>query len=168
VGAALDLCATPVAILSSTTEPQLNAAARRLLDRAVEGQQLLYRLIAAPAGHEGSFSRQVSVRWVDGGEGTVTAHSRLSGGDAGGLITVLESDRVDPPLVGPRWSRLTAREREVVELLVRGLTDNEIADSLHLSPHTVKQYAKSVYRKTGVRSRVELAGVALGERSAAG
>jgi DNA-binding CsgD family transcriptional regulator len=168
VGAALDLCATPVAILSSTAEPQLNAAARRLLDRAVEGRQLLYRLIAAPAGHEGSFSRQASVRWVDGGEGTVRAHSRLSGGDAGGLITVLESDRVDPPLVGPRWTRLTAREREVVELLFRGLPDNETADRLHLSPYTVKQYAKSVYRKAGVRSRVELAGVALGERSAAG
>lgn len=169
VGAALDLCATPVAMVTAASDvPQLNLAARRLLDRAVDGEGLLYRLIATPDSHERAFSREARVHWLDGGEGTVRAHSRASEDDPDGLITVLESDRVEPPLAGPRWTQLTAREREVAVLLVRGLTDREIGEGLHLSLHTVKQYAKSIYRKTGVRSRVELAGIALAERDGGG
>jgi DNA-binding CsgD family transcriptional regulator len=151
-------------VTSASEVPQLNLAARRLLDRAVDGEGLLYRLIATPDSHERAFSREARVQWLDGGEGTIRAHSHASEDDPDGLITVLEADRVEPPLAGPRWTQLTAREREVAVLLVRGRTDREIAEGLHLSLHTVKQYAKSIYRKTGVRSRVELAGAALAER----
>lgn len=52
-------------------------------------------------------------------------------------------------------SPLTDREREVVELMASGATNREIADRLFLSPHTVKEYASSVYRKLGARNRAE-------------
>ena len=50
---------------------------------------------------------------------------------------------------------LTEREREVVEMMASGATNREIAERLFLSPHTVKEYASSLYRKLGARNRAE-------------
>ena len=51
---------------------------------------------------------------------------------------------------------LTPREREVVRLLVRGETNDEIARALWISRYTVKDHVKSVYAKLRVASRAEL------------
>ena len=50
---------------------------------------------------------------------------------------------------------LSERERAVLELIAGGATNPEIAQSLHLSRHTVKEHTSSVYRKLGVRNRTE-------------
>lgn len=55
---------------------------------------------------------------------------------------------------------LTAREREVLALLPSLLTMAEIAARLYLSFHTVRQHAKSVYRKLGVSRRSDAVRVA--------
>ncbi|GAA4835541.1 helix-turn-helix transcriptional regulator [Kitasatospora terrestris] len=52
---------------------------------------------------------------------------------------------------------LSPRESEVVELAVGGLTNREIATTLHLSPRTVEQHIASAMRKTGTLSRHDLA-----------
>ncbi|MFE5239579.1 MULTISPECIES: ATP-binding protein [unclassified Streptomyces] len=52
---------------------------------------------------------------------------------------------------------LTAREREVAELVAEGLTNQAIADRLYLSPRTVETHLSRVYRKTDVTSRAALA-----------
>jgi two-component system response regulator DesR len=57
---------------------------------------------------------------------------------------------------GPRPT-LSAREREVLELLAAGATNKEIAVQLHLSRHTVKEYTTAVYRKLQVRNRIQAA-----------
>jgi len=51
---------------------------------------------------------------------------------------------------------LTAREREIIELVCAGRTNQEIADRLFISLATVKDHNYNVFRKTGVRNRVEL------------
>lgn len=65
-------------------------------------------------------------------------------------------DADQPGLAGRFLRSLTPREAEVAGLVVEGLTDREIARRLLLSPCTVMQHVKSVYRKLGVDSRVAL------------
>jgi signal transduction histidine kinase/DNA-binding NarL/FixJ family response regulator len=55
---------------------------------------------------------------------------------------------------------LTDREREVRELMERGLPDKMIAERLTLSVKTVEKHAGAVLRKTGARNRTELAALA--------
>uniref|UniRef100_A0AAU2K5E3 AAA family ATPase n=1 Tax=Streptomyces sp. NBC_00049 TaxID=2903617 RepID=A0AAU2K5E3_9ACTN len=68
-----------------------------------------------------------------------------------------------PPAPAPcsgtpqRLMSLTAREREVAELIAEGLTNQEIASRLYLSPRTVETHLSRVYRKTDVSSRAALA-----------
>jgi DNA-binding NarL/FixJ family response regulator len=50
---------------------------------------------------------------------------------------------------------LTAREREVLELLARGLPNRLIAVELHISEHTVKFHLSSLYAKLEVNNRAE-------------
>lgn len=51
---------------------------------------------------------------------------------------------------------LTARETEVLDLLVEGRTRDEIASVLAISPWTVKHHVAAIYEKTGIRSVKEL------------
>jgi DNA-binding CsgD family transcriptional regulator len=52
--------------------------------------------------------------------------------------------------------RLSPREKDVVRLLLEGLSTSAIADRLNISLHTVRDHLKRLYRKTSVRSRSEL------------
>ena len=52
---------------------------------------------------------------------------------------------------------LSSRERQVAELVLRGLPTKQVARALKLSPHTVTDYLRSLFDKVGVRSRRELA-----------
>jgi DNA-binding NarL/FixJ family response regulator len=54
-------------------------------------------------------------------------------------------------------SALTAREREILELVCRGQRNSEIAQLLSVSLSTVKAHLRSVFRKLHVRSRVQAA-----------
>lgn len=51
---------------------------------------------------------------------------------------------------------LTGREKEIVPLIVEGLSNEEIAERLFISPHTVKNHVTNIFRKAGVASRFEL------------
>jgi RNA polymerase sigma factor (sigma-70 family) len=63
--------------------------------------------------------------------------------------------------VRSRLSRLTPREREVLNLLVEGLTQREIAGRLSISPRTVEVYKARMMEKLQCRSLAELIRVAL-------
>jgi len=50
---------------------------------------------------------------------------------------------------------LTPREREVLQLLARGVSTRQVADSLGVSMNTVRSHVQSLSRKLGVHSRVQ-------------
>lgn len=56
---------------------------------------------------------------------------------------------------------LTARENEIVALLIAGKTNNEIAETLFISAKTVETHLYNIYRKTDVSSRVQLVAAVL-------
>lgn len=51
--------------------------------------------------------------------------------------------------------QLTAREKEVIQLMAQGLANKQIALSLGISEHTVKFHLSSLYSKLGISSRTE-------------
>ena len=59
---------------------------------------------------------------------------------------------------------LTERETDVLVLVARGLSNEQIARELYLAPATVKRHLANVYEKVGVRSRSEAVRIALLEQ----
>jgi two-component system response regulator DesR len=71
---------------------------------------------------------------------------------------VAEGARVFPKEKAQAGSvHLSKRELDVLQLIVAGMTNPEVAALLNLSRHTVKQHSSVVYRKLGVRNRAQAA-----------
>ncbi|WP_338118496.1 response regulator transcription factor [Streptomyces coryli] len=64
--------------------------------------------------------------------------------------------RVKAPEPSPRLNALTEREREVMVLVAAGLTNDEIAERLVLSPATAKTHVSRIMTKLAVRDRSQL------------
>ena len=65
-----------------------------------------------------------------------------------------------PPNAGERLAGVTDREREVLTLVGRGMSNQEIGAELHLSPATARTHVGRLLAKLGVRDRVGLVVVA--------
>jgi DNA-binding NarL/FixJ family response regulator len=63
-------------------------------------------------------------------------------------LTHLSSEKMDT---------LTPREMEVMALIIKSMTNEEIANKLFISPKTVKTHVRNIFAKAGVRNRVEAA-----------
>ena len=55
----------------------------------------------------------------------------------------------------PDNNPLSTRETEILQLLAKGMSFNEIGEILGISPHTVTAHIKKIYRKLAVHSRGE-------------
>lgn len=77
-------------------------------------------------------------------------------------MALLEGRKVERPVMPPSEParRLSPRESQVLEKLSDGLSNPEIAASLHLSQNTVKQHTSALYRKLGVKNRAQAARLA--------
>lgn len=78
------------------------------------------------------------------------------------VTTAMEKDRtqmrqmIEQARFDEALTHLAPREREVLNLLVRGFNNAEIMDALNISLPTTKQYKSTVMRKLGARSLSEL------------
>jgi DNA-binding CsgD family transcriptional regulator len=111
--------------------------------------------LAAEGGSEGMARARVPTstgRWV-------VLHGSLVG-DAPDRRTAVIIEPARSPEIAPLIVEaygLSEREREVTRLVIQGLSTNEIASALHLSPYTVQDHLKSIFEKIGVHSRREVA-----------
>jgi DNA-binding NarL/FixJ family response regulator len=93
-------------------------------------------------------------------------HSLLSPRIAHLLLERLRGTFPDPDLpedIGPHLN-LSEREREVLALLAAGKENTEIADSLVISQHTVKNHVSSILTKLEVENRIQAAVYAVRQR----
>jgi DNA-binding CsgD family transcriptional regulator len=101
---------------------------------------------------------RVRIRTVD--DRWLTCHaSCLSGpaGQPGPVALVIEpAAAADLAALIAEGYGLTPREREITQLISRGLPTSEIAAALFMSPHTVRDHLKAVFGKTEVTSRGQL------------
>ncbi|GAA1548947.1 MULTISPECIES: response regulator [Kribbella] len=70
------------------------------------------------------------------------------------LLDRFADNRLDPTVTAS-LDVLTAREREVLELVAKGNSNQEIAAELHLTEHTVKTHVSRMLAKCGLRDRVQ-------------
>ena len=106
---------------------------------------------------------------VDHDEGLM----RRSAHQAGGSRMLASAERRFTELGMTEWSMLAAkdpgglpddltrREAEVLRLLAAGSTNNEIAEALVVSVHTVERHVTNAYRKIAVRNRADATGYVL-------
>lgn len=120
------------------------AADRHVLDPAVAGSVISgFAEAARAASGAGSGACSVSVApGSEPGSGTQTGSGTASG-----------------------LGSLTPREREVLRLLVGGLTNQQIADELYIGLTTAKTHVGALYSKSGATSRVQLASMGAAVRA---
>ena len=120
------------------------SAGRRDLSRAVAGG-------AAAVLHKSTPIAEIidAIRRVWAGAALVS-HVELAG-----LLREGSAQREVDRAARSGLARLTAREREALQLLAEGLSDKEIASRLGVGVETVKSHVAGVYAKLGVESRVQ-------------
>jgi DNA-binding NarL/FixJ family response regulator len=92
-----------------------------------------------------------AVRVVAGGEALLAPRLTRR------LIEEFVARETPTPALDPgRLEELTAREREVLELVGRGLSNAELAARLFISPLTAKTHVARLFAKTGARDRAQL------------
>jgi DNA-binding CsgD family transcriptional regulator len=109
----------------------------------------LARLLAAgPARADG---------WGRPDEWLVVAEAAFSAQGLAGRAEECREARHEPTAALRRRFGITSRECDVLVLLAAGLANKEIATRLRRSPRTVEKHVENLLRKTGSRSRTELA-----------
>jgi len=152
----------------------VNPAGERLVGNVL-GKQ--FTSVVAP--EESRRAREVFARKVVGGESVTDTNVTLVTSDGGRIgvdvssVPLVDgehvvgvfgqvSDVAEEPSPHPEL-HLTPRQAEVLALLERGRSTDQIADELHLSRETVRNHVRHMLRAIGVSSRLEAVAVARGQ-----
>lgn len=149
---------TPVAerLLAELVDGGAGRPARGDVPYVVHAVATRARLAGQPGAPEAMARARVRTttgRWL-------VLHGSLTAGARPGrtaVIVELAQPVTIAPLIVAAYG-LSERERQVMQLMVQGLSTREIAAELYLSPYTVQEHFTAIFDKVGVRSRRELVG----------
>jgi DNA-binding NarL/FixJ family response regulator len=92
------------------------------------------------------------------GPSLVECVRRVAAGEVWKPPQIVVPELVEEDMVGSRVrDRLTPKEMRIVALIVQGCKNREIAQRLKTTEQVIKNYLRSIYDKTGVSDRLELA-----------
>jgi DNA-binding NarL/FixJ family response regulator len=116
-----------------------------------------YVIEAVRAGASGFLSKSIepadlldAIRTVAGGDALLSPKATQA------LLAEFATAGTGPAIPADRLAELTAREREMVTLAAHGLSNDQIAERLFLSPLTVKTHINRAMMKLAVRDRAQL------------
>jgi DNA-binding NarL/FixJ family response regulator len=164
VGEALNAAADVVLFDTFGRPDDAVTGVQRLLETDGVGKVALYTGAPRPA--------QVATA-LEAGASAVLSKARPATALVEALERVHRGERVvdgtggHQPVPWPGSARgLTARQAEVVALLLQGLSNQEIAEALFVDVNTVKTHLRHAYKALGVRSRAQALAMLLGEDTA--
>ncbi|HEV7178375.1 MAG TPA: AAA family ATPase [Candidatus Baltobacteraceae bacterium] len=76
---------------------------------------------------------------------------------------VRDVQRLSEPVAGKHSGDLTARQRQIAELVALGETNRGIAGRLHISEHTVEHHLSGIFMRLNIKSRAQLTALVVGE-----
>ena len=153
---AMQTCQAAIILVASTLKPDFAS----VLERA---RQMNARMIViaessdlaehyAAIGADGIVYRNIS------GPALVECMRKVLNGELWIQTTALTLETEEEDLVGQRvCDRLTPKELKITALIVQGCKNKEIAMRLGTTEQVIKNYLRSIYDKTGVSDRLELA-----------
>ena len=158
IAADADLAGVKVVILTTFETDDyvyqaLRAGASGFLVKDAEPEDLI-RAVRVAARGEALLSPSVTRRLI----ATFASRARPTGPGSVGPGTAERGPRDAPrrPRPGCDLSRITEREREVLSLVAEGLSNDEIATRLYLSPLTTKTHVSRIMTKLDARDRAQL------------
>ena len=145
-----------VVLFAASLKPEMAVLRRTLEEAGSRGVVIAENNEAATPyvqqGFRGVIFRSVS------GQGMVDCVRRVAGGDMWIPQQLMVAESHDDDVVGRRVrDRLTPKEMRIVALIVQGLKNRDIASRLKTTEQVIKNYLRSIYDKTGVSDRLELA-----------
>ena len=132
-------------------------AAAWFSDFAAAEQPLPYvvlQAVAAARNKQGARGDQLARIRTRSGRWLCLAACPLGGGRVAVVLQPATTDQLVPALAA--WYGFTPRQLDVLRFLVQAHSIKQIARRLELSPHTVEDHLKTLYRKTGTNSQQEL------------
>jgi DNA-binding NarL/FixJ family response regulator len=116
-----------------------------------------YVIEAVRAGASGFLSKSIepadlldAIRTVAGGDALLSPKATQA------LVAEFAAAGTGPAIPADRLGELTTREREMMTLAAHGLSNDQIAERLFLSPLTVKTHINRAMMKLAVRDRAQL------------
>ena len=143
-------------IIAAAVDAELLAAVRRVRGRAPETRIVV---VAKGSGAASQHARQALNAGADAFVPGDSADRSLAAAVHAVLVGLVCAPREARRLIAkPTFSH---REKEILALVVAGLTNREIANRLYLAESTVKTHLATAFAKLGVRSRKDAAAILL-------